>query len=208
MVLIYLNCRRLPNAPYNKWGLIGITGTVSGCMKRLCVFCGSAIGRDARYTDAARALGTLLVRRGWGLVFGGGHIGLMGVLADAALSAGGEVIGVIPQALVDRELAHPRLSDLRIVGSMHERKALMANLSHAFLALAGGYGTADEFFEMLTWAQLGIHHKPIGLLNTADFFGPLLAWIDRSVADGFIKPAHRQSLRVDTDLERLLESLL
>jgi uncharacterized protein (TIGR00730 family) len=177
-------------------------------MKRLCVFCGSATGSDPLHAAAARDFGTLLVRRGWGLVFGGGHIGLMGVLADAALAAGGEVIGVIPQALVDRELAHPRLADLRIVGSMHERKALMADLSHAFVALAGGYGTADELFEMLTWAQLHIHHKPIGLLNTADFFEPLLAWIDRAVAAGFIKPIHRNLVRVESDAERLLERLL
>jgi hypothetical protein len=176
-------------------------------MKRLCVFCGSATGINPRYGDDARRLGQLLVRHGWGLVFGGGHIGLMGVLADAVLQAGGEVIGVIPQALVDRELAHPGLTDLRIVASMHERKALMADLSDAFAALPGGYGTADEFFEMLTWAQLGIHHKPIGLLNSAGFFDPLLAWIDRAVADGFIRPAHRQLVRVETEAERLLERL-
>jgi uncharacterized protein (TIGR00730 family) len=176
--------------------------------RRLCVFCGSATGSNPAYAAAARALGTQVVRRGWGLVFGGGHIGLMGVFADAALAAGGEVIGVIPQALVDRELAHTSLTDLRVVGSMHERKALMADLSHAFVALPGGYGTADEFFEMLTWAQLNIHHKPIGLLNTARFFDPLLAWIDRAVQDGFIKPVYRQALRVEDDVERLLAGLL
>src|SRR5438105_253290 len=157
-------------------------------MKRLCIFCGSAIGTNSRYAADALNLGALLVQEGWGLVFGGGHIGLMGVLADAVLEAGGEVIGVIPQALVDRELAHSGLTELRIVSTMHERKALMADLSHAFAGLPGGYGTADEFFEILTWAQLGIHHKPIGLLNTAGFFDPLLAWIDRAVADGFIRP--------------------
>jgi uncharacterized protein (TIGR00730 family) len=176
-------------------------------MQRLCVFCGSAAGTDPRYAAAARALGQALARRGWGLVFGGGHIGLMGVLADAVLAAGGQVIGVIPQALVDRELAHTGLTEQRIVGSMHERKALMADLSQAFAGLAGGYGTADEFFEIVTWAQLGIHHKPIGLLNTAGFFDPLLAWIDRAVADGFIRPGQRQLIRVAEDAEGLLEHL-
>src|SRR5262245_11803830 len=124
---------------------------------RLCVFCGSAVGNNPLFADQARKLGLSLVERGWGLVFGGGHIGLMGVLADVVVGADGEVIGVIPQSLVDRELAHTGLSDLRIVGSMHERKALMAELSQAFVALPGGYGTADETFEMLTWAQLKIH---------------------------------------------------
>lgn len=174
-------------------------------MNYLCVFCGSAVGTNPNYAGAARALGRLLVQRGWGLVFGGGHIGLMGVAADAVLEAGGSVIGVIPQALVERELAHPRLTDLRIVGSMHERKALMADLSHAIVALPGGYGTADEMFEMLTWAQLKIHRKPIGLLNTDGFFTPLLAWLDRAVADGFIKPVYRQLLHVEHDVSRLLE---
>jgi uncharacterized protein (TIGR00730 family) len=177
-------------------------------MKRLCVFCGSATGTLPRYGDEARVLGKLLAQRGCGLVFGGGHIGLMGVVADAVLQAGGEVVGVIPQALVDRELAHRGVADLRVVATMHERKALMADLSDAFAALPGGYGTADEFFEMVTWAQLRIHRKPIGLLNTAGFFEPLLAWIDRAVADGFISPACRHLVRVETAAERLLERLL
>jgi len=128
----------------------------------------------------------------------------MGIVADAVLGAGGEVIGVIPQALVERELAHPGVADMRIVASMHERKALMAELSDAFLALPGGYGTADEFFEMLTWAQLKIHHKPIALLNVAGFFDPLLAWIERAVQDGFIKPKHRELLMVGNDVEEML----
>ncbi len=181
---------------------------MAGDVKRLCVFCGSSSGTDPRYADEARVLGRLLARRGWGLVFGGGHIGLMGVLADAVLQAGGEVVGVIPQALVDRELAHPGLTDLHIVGGMHERKALMADLSQAFVALPGGYGTADEFFEMLTWAQLKMHMKPIGLLNTADFFDPLLAWIDRAVADGFVKPIYRRLIKVENEVERLLDKVL
>ena len=168
-------------------------------MPRLCVFCGSARGNAPHYTQVARELGESLVRRGWGLVFGGGHIGLMGIVADAVLGAGGEVIGVIPHALVERELAHPGVADMRIIGSMHERKALMAELADAFLALPGGYGTADEFFEMLTWAQLKIHHKPIGLLNVAGFFDPLLAWIERAVQDGFLKPKHRELLIVGNE---------
>jgi uncharacterized protein (TIGR00730 family) len=176
-------------------------------MKRLCVFCGSQVGADPRYGDAARLLGQALVRRGWGLVFGGGHIGLMGILADAVLEAGGSVTGVIPQALVDRELAHTGLSDLRIVRTMHERKALMAELSHAFAALPGGYGTLDELFEILTWAQLGIHHKPIGLLDISGFFKPLLAWLDRAVLDGFIKPVYRHLVHVENEPERLLDHL-
>lgn len=157
----------------------------------LCVFCGSRLGRPPVYAEAARQLGELMARRGIGLVYGAGHIGLMGVLADAALQAGGTVIGVIPQALVDRELAHRALTKLHVVGSMHERKAKMAELSDAFLALPGAYGTADETFEMLTWNQLKIHNKPVGLLNVAGFFDPLLAWIDRCVADDLLKPRYR-----------------
>jgi uncharacterized protein (TIGR00730 family) len=176
-------------------------------MRRLCVFCGSATGSKPVYAEQARRLGEELVRRGLGLVFGGGHIGLMGVLADAVLAGGGEVIGVIPQALIDRELAHSGVADMRVVQTMHERKALMAELSDAFLALPGGYGTADETFEMLTWAQLEIHQKPIGLLNVDGFFDPLLAWLDRAVADGFIKPRHRNLVRVETDVPRMVTSL-
>ncbi len=176
-------------------------------MSRLCVFCGSRQGRLAAYAAAARELGGELARRGLGLVFGGGHIGLMGVVADAVLAAGGEVIGVIPRSLVDKELAHPQVRDMRIVDTMHQRKAIMADLSEAFAALPGGYGTADEFFEMLTWAQLGIHHKPVGLLNTAGFFDPLLAWIDRTVRDGFVKPSNRALVRSAKDVNELLDVL-
>jgi uncharacterized protein (TIGR00730 family) len=141
------------------------------------------------------------------LVFGGGHIGLMGFLADAALKAGGRVIGVIPQALVDKELAHGGVTELRVVASMHERKALMADLSDAFVALPGGFGTADEFFEILTWAQLGLHAKPIGVFNVAGYFDPLLAWLDRSVVEGFLRPRDRRLLVVADDPSRLLELL-
>jgi uncharacterized protein (TIGR00730 family) len=148
-----------------------------------------------------------MVSRGIGLVFGGGHIGLMGVLADAVLDGGGEVIGVIPQALVDRELAHPRCTKMHVTASMHERKAFMAHLADAFVALPGGFGTFDETFEMLTWAQLGLHHKPIGLLNVAGFFDGLLTFLDHTVQQGFVKPLHRHLLlRADTPHD-LLETL-
>src|SRR5262249_20375161 len=155
-------------------------------MKRLCVFCGSRSGASPVFADAARGLGELLVRRGCGLVFGGGHVGLMGVIADAVLQRGGEAIGVIPQGLVDRELAHPRCTQMHITQSMHERKALMAKLSDGFAALPGGYGTFDETFEMLTWSQLGLHQKPVGLLNVAGYFDGLLAFLDHTVREGFI----------------------
>src|SRR5437660_1798871 len=150
-------------------------------MKRLCVFCGSAVGNNLVYADTARQLGALLAARGLGLVFGGGHIGLMGVLADAVLAGGGEVDGVIPQALRDKELAHLGLTRLHVVESMHQRKARMADLSDAFAALPGGFGTGDEFFEILTWRQLKIHHKPIGILNTAGYFDAMLSWLDHMV---------------------------
>jgi uncharacterized protein (TIGR00730 family) len=149
-----------------------------------------------------------LAGRGIGLVFGAGHVGLMGVLADAVLASGGEAIGVIPQALVDRELAHRQLTRLHIVESMHDRKALMAELADAFLALPGGYGTLEEFFEIVTWKQLRLHQKPIGLYNVAGFFDPLLAWIERAIAEDFIKPKHRDLLMVGADIDPLLDRLL
>jgi uncharacterized protein (TIGR00730 family) len=177
-------------------------------MRRLCVFCGSKTGERSLHAEQARRLGRLLAERGLGLVFGGGHIGLMGVVADAVLHAGGEVVGVIPQALVDRELAHLGLTELHVVTTMHERKARMADLSDAFAALPGGYGTADELFEILTWAQLGLHAKPIGLVNTGGYFDPLLAWIDRMIDEGFVKPSNRELLHVADDPTTLLECLL
>ncbi len=176
-------------------------------MTNVCVFCGSRSGSPAVYADAARHLGTLLAGRGVGLVYGAGHIGLMGVLADAALAAGGRVIGVIPKKLVDRESAHHALTELLVVDTMHQRKALMAERSDAFLALPGGYGTLDETFEILTSAQLGLHAKPVGLLNVAGFFDGLLAWLDHAGREGFLKPKHRDLLAVDDDADRLLHRL-
>ena len=177
-------------------------------MRRLCVFCGSSTGNRPEYREAARQLGCLLARHDVGLVFGGGHIGLMGILADAILEAGGEAIGVIPQALVDRELAHRGLTTLHVVAGMHQRKALMADLADAFLALPGGFGTADECFEILTWAQLGFHSRPIGLLNVAGFFDALLAWLDHCVQEGFLLPEMCASLHISSNLEELLNALL
>jgi uncharacterized protein (TIGR00730 family) len=174
---------------------------------RVCVFCGSSSGRDAVYREAAAALGCELAGRGVGVVFGGGRVGLMGVLADAALAAGGEVIGVIPRALVAREVAHAGLSDLRVVETMHERKALMAELSDAFVTLPGGVGSMEETFEVMTWAQLGIHGKPCGLLNVAGFYDPLLRQLDRFVAEGFVKREHRDLLVVGDTVGGLLDAL-
>lgn len=176
-------------------------------MKRVCVFCGSSRGDNPAYSETAQKLGRLLSQHRLELVFGAGHIGLMGVLADAVIAAGGHTIGVIPRAMVDRELAHAGLGQLHVVGTMHERKALMADLADAFVALPGGFGTADELFEILTWAQLGIHHKPVGLVNTDGFFNPLLAWLDRAVADGFLKPKHRRLLIEAMTVEEMLERL-
>jgi uncharacterized protein (TIGR00730 family) len=165
-------------------------------MRRLCVFCGSSAGGRPLYADSARRLGEVMASLGVGLVYGGGHIGLMGVLADAVLAGGGQVFGVIPQSMVERELAHAGVTELHVVQTMHQRKAKMADLADAFAALPGGFGTADEFFEILTWGQLGLHAKPMGLLNVGGFFDPLLAWIDRAVAEGFLRPEHRGLLQV------------
>jgi uncharacterized protein (TIGR00730 family) len=173
-------------------------------MRRLCVFCGSKVGHNPVYAESARRLGAALAGRGVGLVYGAGHVGLMGVLADAALAAGGEVIGVIPRGLVDRELAHRQLTTLHVVNTMHQRKALMADLSDAFVALPGGYGTLDELFEILTWAQLGLHAKPVGMWNVGGFFDPLLEWVEQAVREGFISPQYHGLLRVVGSVEELL----
>jgi hypothetical protein len=173
-------------------------------IRRLCVFCGSSAGREPRYRRLAESLARALAERGIGIVYGGASVGLMGALADAARAAGGEVIGVIPQALIEREIGHRGLTELRIVESMHERKALMAELADGFVALPGGIGTLEELFEVWTWAQLGLHAKPCALLDTDGFFGPLVAFLDHLVDAGFVREAHRDMLLTAHSPEELL----
>jgi hypothetical protein len=174
-------------------------------LRRICVFCGSNSGVRPAYREAAQTVGRLLCRRGIELVYGGGHVGLMGIVADACLSEGGRVIGVIPQALADKEVAHSGLTELRIVRSMHERKSVMAELSDAFLALPGGYGTWEELFEVLTWSQLGIQRKACAILNVEGYYDPLLEMADKALSDGFLRGVHRDLLLADVDPERLLD---
>lgn len=174
-------------------------------IKSVCVFCGSRVGDNPAYALAASHLGTLLASKNIQLVYGAGNIGLMGVVADACLAANGKVVGVIPTKLVEKEVAHKGLTELIVVESMHERKALMATKSDAFVALPGGFGTCDELFEILTWAQLGIHHKPIGILNTDGFFNPLLAWIDQMIDQGFVKQRFKELLLVAEKPDELME---
>lgn len=176
-------------------------------MRRVCVFCGSATGTRPEYAIAAKQFAEALAARGCGLVYGGGHVGLMGVLADAALAAGCEVIGVIPAALHEREIGHGGLTELHVVDSMHERKAKMASLADAFVVLPGGLGTLEETFEVWTWGQLGFHQKPVGLLDVVQFWQPLIVMLDRMVDEGFIVAEYRRMLCVDDDPERLLEQL-
>ena len=176
-------------------------------LRRVCIFCGSSTGARPEYRAAAESIAIHLAKRRIDVVFGGGCVGLMGVVADTALAHGAHVIGVIPSALVAREIAHRGLPDLRIVSSMHERKALMASLSDAFIALPGGFGTFEEFCEVVTWTQLGIHRKPCGLLNVAGFYDPLVALIDRAVADGFIRPENRGIVVTESDPEALIDRL-
>ena len=173
-------------------------------LRRICVFCGSSPGREPAYRQLAQQLGRTLAGRGIGVVFGGGRVGLMGALADAALTAGGEVIGVIPQALVDREIGHHGVTQLRVVGSMHERKALMAELADGFVALPGGVGTLEELFEVWTWAQLGLHAKPCGLLDADGFYDPLIGFLDHLVETGFVRSTHRAMLVSSATPEALL----
>lgn len=174
-------------------------------LRRICVFCGASTGRDPRYAEVATAAGGSLARRGIGVVYGGGRLGLMGAVADGALAAGGQVTGVIPAGLVDRELAHQGVTELRIVQTLHERKAVMAELSDAFIALPGGLGTLEELAEVLSWAQLEIHAKPVGALDVGGYFEPLVAYLDHAADEGFVAPGHRGLLLVDDDLDRLLE---
>jgi len=163
-------------------------------MNRVCVFCGSSSGARAEYARAAAETGELIARRGLGLVYGGGHVGLMGVVADAALRTGGRVVGVITQSLKDHEVAHTGLTELHVVRTMHERKALMASLSDGFLVLPGGIGTLEEFFEVWTWGQLGEHAKPVGLVNAGGYYDGLVRFLDAMRAEGFLKPKHREML--------------
>ncbi len=173
-------------------------------MQRICVFCGSSPGHNPAYAEAARRTGLALVERGLGLVYGGGKVGLMGIIADAVLAAGGEVIGVMPHALIEKEIEHRGLTALHEVGSMHERKALMADLADGFIAMPGGLGTFEEFCEILTWAQLGYHRKPCGLLNVENYYTPLLALLDHAVAEGFVRADHRTMALVADSPARLL----
>ncbi|MDB4948907.1 MAG: hypothetical protein JWM27_1556 [Gemmatimonadetes bacterium] len=173
-------------------------------MKRLCVFCGSSAGVRPQYVAAALSLGALMAERGVGLVYGGAKVGLMGAVADAVLAGGGEAVGVIPHALVSREVAHQGLTALHVVDTMHQRKAMMADLSDGFVALPGGFGTFEEFCEVLTWSQLGFHPKPCGLLDVAGYYAPLLALFDHGVAEGFIRPQHRALVLEETEPAALL----
>jgi len=176
-------------------------------MKRIAVYCGSNKGARAAYSEAAGNLGQLLARRGLELVYGGGCVGLMGVVADAVLRNGGHVIGVIPEKLVIKEVVHEGLPDLRVVKTMHERKALMAELADGFIALPGGYGTFEEFCEVLAWGQLGWHRKPFGLLNAANFYGGFLEFLNHATREGFIRPKHREMVILEEDGAKMLDRL-
>ena len=172
--------------------------------KWICVFCGSAVGARAEYAAAAGEVGRAMAERGYGMVFGGGSVGLMGVAADAALAAGGEVVGVIPDVIVDREIGHSGVTELRVVRTMHERKAAMADSADAFIALPGGFGTMDEFMEIVTWAQLGIHSKPCVMVNVAGYYDALLRFMDVAVEEGFIRAENRALVRVARDAAEAL----
>ncbi len=176
-------------------------------MRRICIFAGSRRGIDPDFLHATTQLARAIVARGWGIVYGGASVGLMGALADAALAAGGEVIGVTPRSVFSSELPHSGLTKLYVVASMHRRKALMADLSDAFIALPGGFGTFDELFEVVTWAQLGIHSKPIGILDTCGYFDPLLDLIKHAARCGFINPEHMSLIEADAKVDQLLDSL-
>ena len=180
---------------------------MASTLQRVCVYCASNDGARPEYLASARQIGTLLAQRGMAVVYGGGRVGLMGAVADSALAAGGEVIGVIPQELVDRELAHPGLTELRVVGSLHERKAQMAELSDAFIALPGGFGTLDELLEQLTWSQLGLHEKPIGLYDVEEYWRPLIALARHATDEGFVRESDLGAIAVGNDAAGLLDRL-
>jgi uncharacterized protein (TIGR00730 family) len=177
-------------------------------MQSVCVFCGSCVGNDPAFPQAAAALGRALVEHAITLIYGGGNIGLMGVIADHVLAGGGRVIGVIPKMLVDKELAHHGVTELRIVGSMHERKALMADLAEGFIALPGGYGTIEEFSEVLTWSQLGLHAKPLGMLNVSGYYDHFLRFLDHAVEVALLRPEHRRLVLEAENAEVLLRRML
>ncbi len=177
-------------------------------MKRLCVYCGSSPGKSPEYVEVAKQLGREMAMRGLELVYGGASIGIMRTIADAVLNNGGKVTGVIPQVLVDKEVAHHHLSELIIVNSMHERKALMADLADGFIALPGGLGTLEELFEILTWAQLGLHRKPCALLNVENYYDALIAFLDHSVIEAFVQEKHRSMLLVETHPSALIDKLI
>jgi uncharacterized protein (TIGR00730 family) len=176
--------------------------------KNLCVYCGSALGVDSRFAESAAEVGRAIAGHGFGLVYGGGRVGLMGVVADAVLEAGGKAIGVIPEPLAVKEIAHHGLTELHVVRDMHERKAMMASRSAAFLALPGGIGTFEEFFETLSWATLGLHHKPIGVLNVGGYFDPMIALLDHALAQNFVKPEHRRHLLISADAAALVVEVM
>jgi uncharacterized protein (TIGR00730 family) len=176
-------------------------------LRSVCVYCGSNAGSRPLYAERAAALGARLAQEGLALVYGGGNVGLMGIVADAALAAGGDVVGVIPQALLERELAHDGLSELHVVGSLHERKALMAELADAFVALPGGFGTLDELMEQLTWSQLGLHAKPVGLLDVEGYWRPLVAFARHATEEGFVREADLASIAIAGDADALLDQL-
>lgn len=199
-----------PNRQNTTSGLnfVTVAGTVVMMASRICVFCGSSTGRNPIYLSAAAALANELVARGISIVYGGGKAGLMGVIAETALAAGGEVIGVMPRDLVDKERAHLSLTQLYVVASMHERKALMAELADAFIALPGGYGTFEEFCEVLTWTQLGLHRKPCGILNVHGYYNALLNLFDHALDEEFVRPEHREMVISSPDPEALIDLLL
>lgn len=176
-------------------------------MQSLCVYCGASTGADPQFVEAAQVLGQTVAQRDIRLVYGGGSVGLMGEVANAALNAGGKVTGVIPEALWKREVGHPGLTEIAVVPTMHARKAQLIDLSDAFVALPGGFGTLDELFEVLTWQQIGYHHKPVGLLNIAGYYDSLLSFIQQALSQGFVRGAHVESLIVDTDVGRLIDRL-
>ncbi len=177
-------------------------------LRSVCVFCGSSSGRRPEYRAAAELVGRTLASRGIRLVYGGGNVGLMGTTADAALAAGGQVVGVIPDVLMAKEVGHTSLTELHVVRNLHERKAMMADLSDAFVALPGGFGTFEEFCEVITWSQLSLHQKPCGLLNIAGYWDPMVRMFDHAVEEGFLKPQNRNIVLVDADFEKLLSKML